>query len=248
MHAAIHHNSTAGLRVIYKLRRLSCCKNENVLLRNEQFPHGRIENSKGLSAGDLSSITAGALGAWENGRPLTGATRCLMAHGKHRAVRREGNRTVNCSGSALEYWKRLAGGTGRPRSPLLSFPRRIPRMPCRLRAQTNCFRPFQYLLKQESLTCDNKRYWQLESCGSFCRLNSPSDDDRVNEKKETEGFLEALHFSQLWVFDFLGLYLHFWEMKQKTSQRFNVWLQRRCFFLFYGVWENILNGWISLTA
>lgn len=175
-------------RVIYKLRRLSCCKNENVLLRNEQFPHGRIENSKGLSAGDLSSITAGMLGAWENGRPLTGATRCLIAHGKHRAVRREGNRTVNCSGSALEYWKRLAGGTGRPRSPLLSFPRWILRMPCRLRAQTNCFWPFQYLLKQESLTCDNKRYWQPESCGSFCRLNSPLDDDRVNEKKEIERF------------------------------------------------------------
>lgn len=94
-------------------------------------------------------------------------------------------------------------------------------MPCRLRAQTNCFQPFQYLLKQESLTCDNKRYWQLESCDSFCRLNSPSDDDRVNEK-EIERFLEALHFSQPWVFDFLGLYLHFGEIKQKASQRFNV--------------------------
>lgn len=203
MYATIHHNSAPRLRVIYKVRGLSCCKNENVLVRNEQFPHGGIENSKGLSVGDLSSITAVALGAWESGRPLTGATRCLMAPGKHRAARREGNRTVNCSGSALEYRKHLVGGTGRLQSPLLSFPCWIPRIPRRLRARTNCFRPFQYLLKQEPLTCDNKRYWQLESYGSFRRLNSPSDNDRANENQVEVRFISVrcvyLNFS-VWIF------------------------------------------------
>lgn len=201
----IHHHSTPGPRVMYKVRRPSCCKNENVLLRNEQFPHGGIENSKGLSVGDLSSITAVVLGAWESGRALTGATQCLMAPGKHRAIQRQGNRAVNCSGSDLEYRKQLVWGTGRLRSPLLSFPCWIPRIPRRLRAQTNCFRPFQYLLKQEPLTCDNKRYWQLENYGSFCRLNSPSDNDRANENE----MVCVIFQTQVCVFERLVLYLHF---------------------------------------